>query len=636
MSPWRLVVGLLCLAGASATSACGGASDDVPGRVTFNEHVAPILFDNCASCHRPGEVAPFPLLSFADAKAQAAQIARETLERRMPPWLPESGEFPVDGVRRLSDAQIDTLQRWIKQGMAEGDPARRPAPPSFPDGWLLGTPDLVVTPERPYALAAQGVDVYRNLVLRTSVPSTKFVSAVEFKTNGAPIHHAVIRVDRTSASRRRDGLDGNGGFDGMSWNLFDPDGQFIGWAPGRGPIQAPEGMAWRLEPGMDLVVEVHVIPGSDAATVAPSVGLHFTDTPPTRTPVTVKMGSKLIDIPAGQSDYLVTDSYELPFAVDLMGVYPHAHYLARDMQVSAAFPDGQIKTLLHIKRWSFHWQQDYRFVTPIKLPSGTRLTMRYTFDNSAKNPFNPSTPPKRVQAGPKSTDEMAELSLQVLTASSADSMRLLNEFAGREQQANVAMGEHRVRTDPGNAENRAFLGGSYVQAGRFEEAVPHLNAAVRLGDKTAATQSDLGAALTALNRPADALVHFQRAATLAPNDEVLHFNLGTTFAALSRSPQAEAAYRRSLDINPDYVDAHVNLGVSLLGRRQMQDALTHFQRAAELQPESAVMQSNFGGALMAAGRPREAMVAVRRALSIDPEFAPARDNLRRLEGMGIR
>ena len=632
MSSWRAAVGLLCL----GAVACGDATGDVPGRVTFNEHVAPIVFENCATCHRPGEVAPFPLLSYADTKAHAAEIGRETLARRMPPWLPERGEFPIAGMRRLSDVQIETLQRWIKQGLADGAPAARPTPPSFPDGWLLGTPDLVVTPERPFTIAALEADVYRNLVLRTSVPSTKYVRAVEFKTNGAPIHHAVIRVDHTSASRRRDGRDGNGGFEGMSWNLFDPDGQFVGWAPGRGPILAPEGMAWRLEPGMDLVVEVHVIQGNGAASVAPSVGLHFTDTPPSRTPVTVKLGSKLIDIPAGTADYLVTDSYELPFVVDLLGVYPHAHYLARDMHVSAALPDGQVKTLLHIPQWSFHWQQDYRFITPIKLPPGTRVTMRYTFDNSAKNPSNPSTPPRRVQAGPKSTDEMAELSLQLLTTSPADSARLLNEFAGREQRANVAMAEQRVRTDPDNAENRAFLGGSYVQAGRFEEAIPHLHAAVRLGDTTAATQGDLGAAMMAANRPADALVYFQRAASLAPDDEVAHFNLGTTLATLSRHREAEAAYRRSLDVNPDYVDAHVNLGVSLLGRRQVDEALTHFRRAAELQPESVVMQSNLGGALMAAGRAREAIVAVRRALSIDPEYAPARDNLRRLTAMGIR
>lgn len=624
-----VVISLLCAA------ACGRGGD-VPGRVTFNEHVAPILYDQCASCHRPGEVAPFPLLSFADARDHAAEIGRAALARQMPPWLPAPGEFPLQGVRRLSDPQIEILQRWIKQGLAEGDPAHRRVPPAFPDGWQLGTPDLVVTTETPFELAPQAQDVYRNLVLRTSVPAARYVRAVEFKTNGAPIHHAVIRVDPTSGSRRRDGRDGKAGFDGMSWNLVDPDGQFLGWAPGRGPIEAPEGMAWRLDPGMDLVVEVHVIPGSDVARIAPTVGLYFADAPPTRTPVTVKMGSKLIDIPAGQADYLVTDAYEVPFDVTLMGVYPHAHFLGKDMHVGVTFPDGTAKTLLHIPRWDFHWQQDYRFVTPVQLPRGTRLTMRYTFDNSAGNPSNPSQPPVRVQAGPNSTDEMAELGLQFLPASPAEHAALLQAFVDRERQANIAMAEHRVQADADNAENRAFLGGSLVELERFGEALPHLEAAVRLGDTTAATQSDLGATLMALGRLEAALTHFRRATQLAPEDEVMHFNWGTALTAASRSAEAEAAFRRALSLNPDYVDAHINLGVSLLGRRRADEALTHFGTAAALRPDSAVMHSNLGGALMAAGRPREALDAVRRALGLDPSHAAALDNLRRLEAMGIR
>jgi Flp pilus assembly protein TadD len=617
----------------AGVASCGG---DVPGRVTYNEHVAPLLYEQCVSCHRPGEVAPFPLLSYADAKAYAAEIGRETLAGHMPPWLPTAGEFPLVGVRRLSEAQIEILQRWIKQGLAEGDPSHRPVPPAFPDGWQLGTPDLVVTPAAPYILAPQADDVYRNLVLRASVAAATYVRALEFKTNGAPIHHAVVRVDPTSGSRRRDGGDGNAGFEGMSWDLVDPDGQFLGWAPGRGPIVAPAGMAWRLNPGMDLVVEVHVIPGTTAAEIAPSVGLYFADEPPTRTPVTVKMGSKVIDIPAGESDYLVTDAYEVPFAVDLMGVYPHAHYLGKDMQVSATFPDGTVKTLLHIPQWDFHWQQDYRFVTPVTLPPGTRLNMRYTFDNSERNPSNPSRPPVRVRAGPKSTDEMAELGLQFLTASAADSARLRQVFVERERRSTIAMAEQRVATDPEDAENQAFLGGSLVEAERFGEALPHLEAAIRLGDTTAATQSDLGAVMMALGEAERAIAHFQRAAQGAPRDEVMHFNLGTALGAVGREAEANAALRRALLLNPDYVDAHVNLGVSLLSRRRVDDALTHFRRATDLQSDSPLMHSNLAGALMAAGRPREALVAARRALSLAPDYAPARDTLRRLEAMGIK
>jgi Flp pilus assembly protein TadD len=622
----------ICVVGAAAC----GSDGDVPGRVTFNEHIAPIVFDNCAACHRPDQVAPFSVLSYESVKAHAAEIGRETEARRMPPWLPAPGEFQLEGERRLTDVQIETIQRWIKQGMAEGDPAALPPTPEFPDGWELGTPDLVVSPDEPYLLTPNGPDVYRNLVVKTDVPAPRYVQAIEFRTNGAPIHHAVVRLDRTQASRRRDGADGEVGFEGMSWTAADPDGQFLGWAPGRGPIRSPDGMAWRLDPGTDLVVEAHVIRGDTIEPIAPTLGLHFTDEAPSLHPITLRLGSKVIDVPPGKSDYLVTDSYVLPFAVSVLSVYPHAHYLGKQVQAIATLPDGSVKTLLHIPRWSFHWQQDYRFQTPVELPGGTRLTMRWTYDNSSDNPDNPNDPPIRVLAGPKSTDEMSELGLQVLASSPAEAARLLSDFSEKGIRENVEMAEHRLKLDPDNPEYRAFLGGSYVQAGRYGEAVPHLETAVRLGDRTAATQSDLGAAKMGLGRPADALPHFQRAAELAPDDEVLHYNVGTTLSALSRHAEAERAFERALSINPDYADAHVNLGVALLGRRRYDDAVTHFRRAADLQPSSPVMQSNLAGAYMAAGRNRDALAAAKRALELDPAFAPAQDTIRRLAAMGIR
>ncbi len=628
------MIGGLVVVGAAA---CGG---EVPGRLTFNDHVAPIVYANCASCHRPGEVAPFPLLTYADVRAYGDDIAHVTRTRQMPPWLPESGDHPLQGVRRLSDRDIETLQRWVKQGMAEGDATRRPDPPSFPDGWQLGQPDLVAEVERPFVLRGATSDVYRNLVFRASVSSPVWVRAVEFRTHGAPIHHAVIRVDPSSGSRRRDGADGNGGFDGMSWNLVDPDGQFLGWAPGRGPIALPDGMAWRLMPGMDLVVEVHVIAGGDSdgaapQMITPTVGLYVADAAPTRVPVTVKMGTKLLDIPAGESAYRVTDSWETPFDVRLLGVYPHAHFLGSAMEVLATFPDGRSTVLLRIPRWNFHWQQDYRFVTPVMLPAGTRLTMRYTFDNSAANPFNPNRPPVRVRAGPSATDEMAELGLQLLPATTADGEALLREFVIREQRANLALGESRVQADPDDAEARAFLGGSLVQLERFGEALSHLEAAVRLGDTTAATQSDLGAVMMAFGRVEDAVTHFRRAATRSPTDEVHHFNLGTALTAAGRAREAEAAFRRALDVNPDFVDAHVNLGVALLTKQPAQ-AVPHFERAAQLASDSPVMHTNLAGALIAAGRPRDALPAIRRALALDPAYAPALDTQRRLAAAGIR
>jgi Flp pilus assembly protein TadD len=623
---------LTMLAGAG----CGGSSEP-PAAVTFTRDLAPIVFTNCAPCHRPGGVAPFSLLTYSDAVSHASEIAEQTRARHMPPWLPEAGEFPIIGERRLTAQQIETIQAWVRNGALEGNAADLPKPPSFPDGWELGAPTMTLTPPKPYLVKPAKEDVYRNLVIRTSLPSDVFVRAVEFRTNGAPVHHAVIRPDRSGVSRQRDGEDGQPGFDGMSWqNAQDPEGHFIGWAPGRGPIVSPDGMPWLLTRGADLVIELHLIAPDQPVSVQPTIGLFLTDTPPARTPLTVTMGSRQIDIPAGAAQHIVTDEYELPVDVELLSVYPHAHYLGKEMVVTATFPDRVAKTLLHIRHWQFHWQQDYRFVRPIRLPRGTTIVMRYTYDNSAQNPANPRQPPVRVRLGPQSTDEMAELGLQLLTASIADAARLVQSFADRYALENIAVGEMRVREEPQNAEYRAFLGGAYVEVGRFVEAIPHLEAALRLDPKSADAHNDLGTALMATDRLADALRHFRRAAALAPQNENIHFNLGNALGRANRAAEAAAAYERALAINPGFPDAYVNLGSLLFSQGRVKEAAIYFERAAKLMPNSAVIRSNLASALAASGRYGEALQQVRQALALQPDYAPALDVLRRLNQLGIR
>ena len=621
----------------AAAAGCNRSAPPAISNPTFTKDVAPILFANCASCHRPGGAAPFSLLTFADASKNASEIAMQTRMRHMPPWQPEPGEFPIEGERRLSQAQIDTLQRWADTGAPEGHRADLPQAPVFAEGWQLGRPDIVLNVPRAYIVKPGTEDVYRNLVFRSPLQAGVFVRAVEFKTNGAPVHHAVIRVDRTPASRRRDGEDGQPGFEGMAFHsVQDPEGQFVGWAPGRGPILSPQGMAWRLDRGADLVVEMHLLPGKEPVSLQPEIGLFFTPQAPARTPITVRLASKNIDIPAGQRDYVVTDTYELPVPVDLLSVYPHAHYLGAEMRVTAEIPGRGTKTLLHIRDWSFHWQQDYRYVTPIALPAGTRLTMRYVFDNSADNPDNPSDPPVRVRAGPKSTDEMAELGLQLLTQSPRDAEMITRAFDERDKRANIALAESRVREEPHVAEYRAVLGGSYVEAGRHADAIPHLEAAVRLDKSSAAAYNYLGVALLELRRPQEALAAFQRAAALDRRDERLPFNAGNVLAMLRRPAEAAAAYNRALAINPDFLDAHVNLAVLLSAHGRSREALAHYERAVAIQPGSAVIHANYGGALAAAGRFPDALRHTRRALELQPGYPPALDNLRRLERMGVR
>lgn len=621
--------------GAVLTAGCGVWP--FSSAVTYNKHIAPIVYANCVTCHRPGEAAPFSLLTYADAVKHADAIGEQTMKRHMPPWLPERGEFPFQSQRGLRPEQIETIQRWIGSGKTEGNAADLPQAPVYPNGWSLGTPDAVLTQSRAFTVAASTNDVYRNLVFRTTLTRDVFVRAVEFKTNGAPIHHAVVRIDRSTASRRRDGQDGQPGYDGMSSDAAqDPPGQFVGWAPGRGPIVSPDGMPWRLERGTDLVVELHIAPSTKPAAIRPVIGLFFTDAPPTQVAVMGKLMSKVIDIPAGERAYVVTDTFELPVDASLLSVYPHAHYLATEMKATATLPDGAVKELLWIKRWSFHWQQDYRYVTPISLPRGTKLTMRYTYDNSDDNNANPHHPPVRVQIGPRSVDEMAEFTVQLLPKSAEDATVLARAFEAADRQATLAMAEMRVRNEPGNVTYQAFLGAGYVEAGRFADAIKPLQAALKINEASATAHSDLGTALLETFRTADALAHLGRATELAPRDENMFFNLGNALTRVSRFPDAEAAFTRALAINPDFPDAHINLGGLLLQRGQKAEAVRHFERAVALVPDSAFTHNNLASALAASGRFQDAMREAQNALALRPDYAPALENVRRLRQLGIR
>jgi hypothetical protein len=266
----------------------------------------------------------------------------------------------------------------------EGDPSDLPPVPKFPEGWQSGQPDLVVTMPQPFVLPPGGTDRYRQIVYPVSLPSGRYVRAVEFRAGGAPVHHAIVRIDPSRASRRRDAEDKEPGFEGgMAPDAKNPDGHFVGWSPGRGPIVAPTGMPWRLDRGVDLVVELHLIPGKTAVPVQPMIGLFFTDTPPVATPVELTIGVRTIDIPAGDPSYRVSSSFTVPVGVTLLSLYPHAHYLGKAMQITATLPDGSKQHILNIPRWDFHWQTEYRLQQPLPLPRGTSVTMEYTYDNSA-------------------------------------------------------------------------------------------------------------------------------------------------------------------------------------------------------------------------------------------------------------
>ena len=322
--------------------------------------------------------ARFPLLTYQDVKKHGRQIVAVTQTRFMPPWLPEPGELKFADERRLSDEQIATIRAWVDQGMLEGKPSDLPPKPTFVEGWQLGQPDVVLKAEKPYMLSATGSDQYWNFILPVPIHETRWVRAVEIRPGDKRlVHHANILVDRYESARRME-KDKGSGFGGMEVRIdsevFDPDSHFLFWKPGTVVTNEPDGMALRLDKGTDLVLNTHLQPSGKEEPVQPSVGLYFTDKPATVHPMLLQMqNDAALDIPAGDSNFVVTDEFTLPIDVDLLGIYPHAHYLGKDMLATAMLPDGTTKTLIHIKHWDLNWQAVYRYAEPVFLPKNTVL-----------------------------------------------------------------------------------------------------------------------------------------------------------------------------------------------------------------------------------------------------------------------
>jgi hypothetical protein len=402
--------------------------------VTFSETIAPIVFDNCATCHRPGEAAPFSLLSYEDVRKRGALIASVTKSGYMPPWHAAHGYGDFSDERRLTPEQISLIDQWVKAGMPQGDPAKTPAAPKFIDGWHLGKPDLILEMTKSFEIPASGPDIYRNFVIPTNLTEDKWVRAIEIRSSARKaVHHVLFAYDGTGSARKMDGRDGRPGFGGMSAvgvaAVSGRGGSLGGWAVGATPAFLPADLAFPLPKGSDLLLQMHFHLTGKAETEQSTVGIYFADKPPQRPMQAIQLPSLFgvgagIDIPAGQKTFTIQDAVTLPVDVTGYLMSAHAHYLAKEMKATATLPDGTVQPLLWIKDWDFNWQDRYTYRIPISLPKGTRIEARITYDNSAGNPRNPSNPPKRAQWGEQSYDEMGSVSLLVTTASRDDELAL--------------------------------------------------------------------------------------------------------------------------------------------------------------------------------------------------------------------
>jgi tetratricopeptide (TPR) repeat protein len=607
----------------AAATACSNAPPPETGTreaVTFTHDVAPIVFKNCITCHRPGESAPFSLLTYDDVKRRAALIADVTERRVMPPWLPSPGHGTFAGERRLSDRDIDVLRRWHEQGAPEGDPKHLAPEPAFADGWQLGQPDLVLTLPQPYRLRAEAGDVWRNFVIPVTVPSPRFVKAVEIRPGSARfVHHAVMGLDQSRSSARRDRQDEEPGFAGMELgDAQPPDGHLVGWSPGMAPVPSNTGSAWRIDPGSDLVLQLHLLPTGKIESVQPQVGLYFAEAPPTGPPMVLLRldADQQLDIPPGARDFAVTDRFRLPVDVDLLAIYPHAHFLARTMDARATLPDGTERPLIRIESWDFKWQDVYRYAQPMRLPKDTTIAFRYTYDNSEDNPRNPTRPPKRVSAGMRSGDEMAHLQLQVRPVRTDDVLTLRTAFY-----------HELVRKAPGDPWVHYELGNLLRDGGRRQDAVREYRAALALDPRHAAALTNLAVVLQE-DGLVDAAVPLYRAAISAEPDFVpAQFNLANALRARGDVASAVRHYEEAIRLEPGLAAARNNLGEILASQNRMEDAIVQFREAVRLNPASALAHGNLGAALGATGRLDEAIGELRRALQLDPGNEMARRNL---------
>lgn len=402
-------------------------------KVTYNRHVAPIIQTQCQSCHRPGEVAPFSLTNFGEVVSKASAIGEVTAGRIMPPWKAAPGHGVFKGERRLTDHEIATIQKWIADGLTEGNPADLPPAPTFVDGWQLGEPDLVLKMPASFTVPADGADVYQHFVIPLPLSEDKEVVAFEFRPgNRRIVHHAILYVDSSGTARRLDEASPELGYRRFGSPGFRPSNVIGFWAPGYSPDFMPKGVARPLRvQNADLVMQIHYHPSGKTESDQSAVGIYFAKEKPTRQTADFVIGSLKVDIAPGEKTHRISTQVGIPVDIEVVGYTPHMHLIGKTMKLTATLPDGRKMGLIDVNAWDFDWQEQYRCAAPLLLPKGTTIDLEATYDNTSDNPANPSSPPKRMMLGEQSTDEMCLCVVHTVVDRGDDSQRLLRQAAQR-------------------------------------------------------------------------------------------------------------------------------------------------------------------------------------------------------------
>jgi hypothetical protein len=394
---------------------------------TYSKDVAPILYKNCVGCHRPGEIGPMSLLTYADVRPHAKAIRDEVGDGNMPPWHadPKHGKFAND--RSLSTADRETLLRWANNGAPEGNRADLPPAPKFVDGWMVGQPDLVLTlPE--YKVPADGFVEYEYIEVPTNLTEDKWIQALEVRPGNREVVHHVIAHARPAEPERRPGALGfNRDMDippGQTGGPAEAEGApkrarglsryprpqrtgvaIGGFAPGTSSLSFPAGTAMLLRKGSTIVLQMHYTTNGKETTDQTKIGFFFSKEPPKEEMRFANLANGNFVIPAGAADHVVSAEMTTTADITLRNMLPHTHLRGKSWEYTAIFPDGRSEILLSVPKYDFNWQTDYVFAQPVKLPKGTRIRAVAHYDNSAANKNNPD-PKAAVTWGDQTWEEM--------------------------------------------------------------------------------------------------------------------------------------------------------------------------------------------------------------------------------------
>jgi hypothetical protein len=411
-----------CLPAISATT---------PNTVTFTKNVAVILQKNCQGCHRPGEPAPMPLLTYRQARPWAKAIKEAVLLKKMPPWFadPHYGEFRND--RSLSKADIDTLAAWADAGAPEGDPKELPPPVAFIDGWNIGKPDVEFQMPNGFSVPASGAIDYQYVVVPTNFTADRWVQMAEIRPGSrAVVHHVIAFVRSPESKWMRDAKPGipfvpQKRVKGERDETFDAE-FLVGYAPGTMPEMLEPGRAKLIRAGSDIVFQLHYTANGQPASDQSKVGMIFAKEPPKERVMTLVASNDTFTIPPGAPDHRVDADFEFGTGVKLIAMFPHMHLRGKDFEFRAVYPDGATRKLLSVPRYSFSWQLSYYPVRDIVLPKGARIECTAHFDNSLNNPVNPDAT-KDVSWGDQSWEEMMIGFLDVAFDAGMDVKKLFPE-----------------------------------------------------------------------------------------------------------------------------------------------------------------------------------------------------------------